>query len=280
MSIESKISEQHEIENKEILLPEEIKHPTPLIMQEIDRIGGKGIIAYGEGWHNASGTLAYEVELVAELSKRGYKIERIFLEEQEDMQGKVREFYETGKMPEELIHYLEEGFVRQDAARKYQYKIALLESCKTLNIPVQFIDRNDAPDRDADWYNKIIRHIGYKPRGLYLLIAGNTHVSHSSKISRDIPVVAKLDRKYPNAVRSVLVETDGYIRDSNQVEASKCFLDDLEALGQSDELCAIKIERSPYQDVALARTGMRRDVKAAEAFDILVMVPGENLEKP
>ena len=194
----------------------------------------------------------------------------------------VEEFYKTGQMSKELVDYLEQGFIRKDSKEGHPYKLELVEVCRWLGIPVEFIDDQRIDDRDEDWEHKIEKEVGNSPDGLYFLIAGATHVSHSAEVSLHEPVVTKLDSKYPGAIISIAAAPTQVVRHSPQYTMYSAFLEHLEAYRAPSRPWAIKIADTYLKDVPLRKSPQwdrYTKVKAGEAFDIVIMVPGKDLHK-
>lgn len=262
-----------------VLLPENVKHPSRLILSEVARLGGNTLIAFGESNHHGTGALKYEARLVSALHRSGYRIRKVFLEEDEQMSRLLARYCKTGIMPKFLKDYLQYLFVREDDCG-HGYKLGLVRLCRRLRIPIRFIDSSKVVDRDVDWAQKIIKEIGEEMDGLYLLVAGRSHVSHSDKVYCPIdaaPVVAFLDKKYSGRVISINCQTNRLA----SVEGDKClekkFLQDLTKLNRKNTSSAIKVAKSPYRALLLYPHPFLSVPTIAEAFDILVSIPGKVL---
>jgi len=268
---------------RERLLLEQMKNPVDLITEEIKKRKSNCIIAYGEANHNTAGTLEYEATLLSKLLEDGHTVKKVFLEEQEFMMPEVKKFFATGEMSQELCDYLEHGFVRVDSLEGHSYKRKLIETCRALQIPVQFIDNQNVDDRDSDWEEKIQEEIGISLEGIYVLIAGTTHVSHASHISSHTPVVTQLDKIYPGSVVSLAGITTGFVRNEPRQAVYNNFLNDLEVYQTITKPWAVETRNSPYRNEFLTKSGRGRDryshTTAGEAFDLLVMIPGKDLRK-
>lgn len=188
--------------------PSKIAPLSQIIFEEVDTRNRNCIIAFGEADHHNAGALEYERELVEKLrEKYGARFKGIFLEENREMQPLVRDFETTGVLPERLEKYLLEEFLRLDQ-RSNNYKLQLVKKCKELGIPVHFIDVNRYryPQEDKEWVDSIQKVIGERLDGIYLLIAGATHVRHIPKNNGDPTAVLLLDHMYgPNSLLSVSV---------------------------------------------------------------------------
>ncbi len=259
------------------LNPEKIEDPASLVESKLDEIGDDALLAIGESGHHDSGTLEFEINLISSLSKKR-KVERIFLEEDITMMPQVESYYETNVMSETLKEYLTKGFVRADTPG-HEYKLTLIKNCKELNIPVSFIDSNDLEDRDKDWGEKIKKEIGNKIQGLHILIAGKNHTSHNKNtyLRGSIPVVAHLDSEYKGKVISLTCQgAELDLLDRAQKIPEVKFFADLKKISRDNLPSAIAVKGSPYEDLPLSISQL--EAKMATSFDIMVNIPGENLD--
>lgn len=257
----------------------EVHDPLDLISSWIRNRQGNSLLALGENNHLGEGVLKYEPVIVEELHKL-FKVQTVFLEENQRMMPLVDKFYTTGIIPPELKHYLIYGFVRKDVQGGYTYKYDLIIKCHELGIPVRFIDQNSLPDRNSDWANKINSELGDEIKGLHILIAGYNHIFHTKLLTdtESPTTVNTLDQIYKDHILSVKLQTGHPINPEfvSQEYLHIKFLDDLTSLDKQNTPSAILLKGSPYEN---RRDNAVNFVIASDAYDIMVNIPGQNLFK-
>jgi hypothetical protein len=260
--------------------PEQVYKPAELIGNEILKRNGNCLVLYGE-IHYAMSTLHSESQLLMDLSEQGIKVDRVFMEEDESFQADVDRYLSTGVLTESLQNYMLKGFVREDNYFEHFHKLNILTVCRELGIPVTFLDKNDHPDRDKDWFEKMQRVLGDKVQGTNVLFAGMNHCNKDlfADETKAPPVAKRLAGKYGSAkvisIMNVEYVTDGSSPSLEKIKpiSGTLYQEGLARLGLVGDTCASSLGDLNIGDLPTdCIPGYARESK--KSFDIITSLPG------